>query len=100
MTGGNKKTFVDRVAEVAKPVEQAVDSVGKELEKRLNPERKSAIKRFPKLFTLLVAFGVAAVYYGFERMINKVEFLVDNPWIILLAGIVVLLFTGMLYKKL
>lgn len=69
------------------------------VEKLLNP-RKNAFERFPLLFTLLGAFGVVAIFYGFEHMIDRIEFLADNPFILLGTGVLALIITGTLYKKL
>ena len=78
-----------KVVETPKPV---VD--------RLTRRRNSTFNRFPLLFTLLGAFGVVATFYGFERLIDKLDFLADNPLILLGIGILTLILTGTLYKKL
>ena len=67
---------------------------------RLARRRESAFNRFPLLFTLLATFGVVATFYGFERLIDKIDFFSDNPFILLGAGIITLIITGTLYKKL
>lgn len=67
---------------------------------RLTAKRENAFGRFPLLFTMLAAFGLVATLYGFERLIDKVEFLADNPFILLGIGVLTLILTGSLYKKL
>jgi hypothetical protein len=62
--------------------------------------RQNAFHRFPLLFTLLATFGLVSTLYGFERLIDKVTFLSDNPFILLGVGILTLIITGTLYKKL
>jgi hypothetical protein len=62
--------------------------------------RDSAFNRFPLLFTLLTAFGVVATTVGLERLIDKVDFFSRNPYVVFVAGLVTLLVTGTLYKKL
>jgi energy-converting hydrogenase Eha subunit E len=66
----------------------------------LQPVRKSIIKRFPVAFTLAVTFGVASIFFGFERIISEITFLNERPVLILILGIVILAATGTLYKKL
>ena len=78
-----------KVVETPKPV---VD--------RLTRRRNSTFNRFPLLFTLLGAFGVVATFYGYERLIDKLDFLADNPFILLGIGVLTLVLTGTLYKKL
>ncbi|HET7060207.1 MAG TPA: hypothetical protein VFH99_02740 [Candidatus Saccharimonadales bacterium] len=67
---------------------------------RLIQQRDSAFKRLPLLFTLLGAFGLMATFYGFQHIINKIPVLADNPLITLCVGLLTLLLTGTLYKKL
>ena len=66
----------------------------------LEKKRNNAFKRFPLVFTLLGTFGVVSVLYGVQHLFDKVPFLVNNPIAALIVGIVVLLITGTLYKKL
>ena len=69
------------------------------LEKMLAEKRKAVFQRFPLVFTLLAAFGFVATFYGFERLMDQVG-LSENPIILLVIGIGILIFTGTLYKKL
>lgn len=62
--------------------------------------RQSAFHRFPLLFTLLTTFGLVATLYGFERLIDQIDFLSRNPFILLGVGLLTLIVTGTLYKKL
>ena len=66
----------------------------------VEPVRKSIIKRFPILFSLLVTFGVTATFLGIEKIILKYEFFDKSPELVLFLGISILVFTGTLYKKL
>lgn len=78
-----------KIVEAPKPV----------VEKLFNP-RKNAFDRFPLLFTLLAGFGLVATFYGFERLIDKINILSRNPFILLATGVLILVLTGTLYKKL
>jgi hypothetical protein len=62
--------------------------------------RDKAAVRFPLVFGLLASFGIVSVFYGFEALINKVDWLRDNPWAMLLVGVSTLIATGTAYKKL
>lgn len=70
------------------------------LAKKVFRQRQAVLNRFPLLFTLLGTFGLVATFYGFEGLIDRVDILADNPWLILATGIGILSFTGLLYKKL
>lgn len=62
--------------------------------------RDSTFTRFPIIFSLLTTFGLVATLYGFEKVIDKIDFLSNNPEILLFIGLLVLAGTGSLYKKL
>ena len=67
---------------------------------RLIEQRDSVFKRFPLLFTLLGTFGVVTVFYGAQRIMEKIPLVANNPYIALIVGVIILLLTGTLYKKL
>lgn len=62
--------------------------------------RESLAQRFPLFFGLMATFGLVSVLYGFEKLIDRVDLFVNNPWILLVFGISLLLLTGAAYKKL
>lgn len=64
------------------------------------PVRQSILKRFPVVFLLLVTFGVAATFFGIERIITDITWLYDRPIFILILGLLILSITGQVYKKL
>ncbi|TXG78176.1 hypothetical protein E6P97_00260 [Patescibacteria group bacterium] len=77
-------------------VRKAETEVIKELTKR----RDTAYQRFPLLFTMLATFGIVATFYGFEHLIDNINFLANNPILLLGVGLCTLILTGQLYKKL
>ena len=68
--------------------------------RRIIEERQKATDKHPLPFTLLASFGLVATFYGFERVIDKINFLANNPYVLLLVGIGLLTITGTLYSKL
>lgn len=67
---------------------------------RLAEGRNNAVQKFPLLFTMLTTFGIVATFYGFEHLIDQIEWLSNNPLSLLAVGLGTLLVTGALYKKL
>jgi hypothetical protein len=67
---------------------------------KLATVRQGVFSRFPLLFTLMGSFGLVATFYGFERLIDRIDILANNPYILLGVGLLTLIFTGTLYKKL
>lgn len=68
--------------------------------KALRDQRDKAELKFPLLTGLLVTFGFVSVLYGFEKMIDNITFLSENPVILLFMGLTILGVTGAVYKKL
>ncbi len=71
-----------------------------EVVQKLAEKREGVFERFPLLFTLLGTFGLVATFYGFEALIDRIDLLANNPFILLGVGLATLIITGSLYKKL
>jgi len=91
-----KQTFKSIETTVVKEVE----GVTKSFEQHAQYYRKSVMQRFPFLVIGLSTFGVVSVFYGFEKIIDSIPFLEENPTLMLLIGLISLSVTGTLYKKL
>jgi hypothetical protein len=68
--------------------------------KEINIKRKTFQQKYPLIFALGGAFGLVSTFYGFEKLIDKVDLFVNNPWILLCTGILALIITGSFYNKL
>lgn len=68
--------------------------------KKIEEKRALVQTKYPLLFILLVTFGAVATLQGFNKIIEEIPVLSDNPWILLVTGLVTLMATGTLYKKL
>jgi hypothetical protein len=80
--------------------ENAEDLSLDDLIRKLIEQRDSVFKRFPLIFTLLGTFGLVATFYGFQHIIAQIPLLANDPYITLGSGLLVLILTGTLYKKL
>lgn len=81
-------------------VESVVEEVQIGVEKELQPIRKTILKRYPTLFLLAVTFGVSLVFYSIEVLLRNNQFVQDHPWLALGIGLMILVVTGTLYRKL
>jgi hypothetical protein len=95
------------VTETTKFVDETADSLSAvvtktetQIDKVVSPARKRVLQRFPSLFLLLITLGVTATILGLEQLILQVEYLRENPSLVLIIGLSLLIFTGTLYKKL
>ena len=61
---------------------------------------KPVRKRYPLTFAVLFTFSAAAIFQGFEIWANNVVFFQEHPFSLMTIGMVLLIFTGGLYKAL
>ncbi len=75
-----------------------------ELTARMNElfghKTKHVFMRYPLTFALLIVFGVVMVTDGVKQLLLEIPLFKNSPFIMLLTGILVLIITGTLYKKL
>ena len=94
------KSVTDYGIDTVSFVERVVDKTGKRVDSYVSPVRDGIFKRFPTIFSLLVALGLAATFLGLEQILLNYQTLQEHPWLIFLMGIGILVLTGRLYKKL
>lgn len=63
-------------------------------------ERLRVKEKFPLFYALVATIGALSVFSGLNKLIEKVEFLSDNPIVLVIFGLVILIITGAAYKKL
>lgn len=83
-----------------KKLEDEITKVGTNVTRGAKGFRDSTFTRFPIIFSLLTTFGLVATLYGFEKVIDKLDWLSSHPEILLVVGLLTLAGTGTLYKKL
>jgi len=77
-----------------------LETMGGSLTNKAKGVRDSTFARFPVVFVFLSTFGLVATLYGFEKVIDDIDFFAENPYMVLVAGVLTLAITGTLYKKL
>lgn len=63
-------------------------------------QRESLAQRHPYIFAIVGAFGLVSTFYGFEKIIDQIPALTNNPWILLVMGLGLLYVTGLALRKL
>jgi len=94
------KEIVNSVTKIVDAAEDGVKTVEETVNNAAAPARRSLIKKFPILFTLLVTFGVSATFLGFEQIVLRTALFNNHPSLMLGLGVGILILTGTLYKKL
>jgi len=77
-----------------------INKTSKDIGKKVSDYRNNAFSKAPLLFVLLSSFGLVATFYGFEKVIDQIPFFNNHPTMILFTGIILLITTGSLFKKL
>jgi phosphotransferase system glucose/maltose/N-acetylglucosamine-specific IIC component len=77
-----------------------VEELTAKLNESFSKKGKSVFERYPLLFALLVIFGATMMSQGVKELIMHVSFLKTNPLLMFIIGVVILIITGTLYKKL
>lgn len=82
--------------DLLKKVEDLTAKLNQTFEKRTKP----VLSRYPLLFALLVIIGATMMSQGAKELIMEVSFLRTSPLLMFVIGMVLLIITGTLYKKL
>lgn len=72
----------------------------KMLLEKLAEQRTKIQTKYPLLFILLATFGAVATFQGFNKIVNDIDIFANHPWIMFVAGLLILMGTGTLYQKL
>jgi hypothetical protein len=75
------------------------EQTAREMNEYMHKHNRTVFGRYPLLFSFLATFGVVCVLYGFENILNEIPLMEAYPVIPLLVGVLILLFTGTLYKR-
>ncbi|MEX2514951.1 MAG: hypothetical protein WD335_02355 [Candidatus Paceibacterota bacterium] len=81
-----------RVADLMHDIPESVHEV-------FRRHRRTAFEKHPFFFSTLGLFGLVATWQGFADVIQQIDFFKDNPGLLLIIGLAVLLFTGRLYRQ-
>lgn len=77
-----------------------LESMGGSFGGRVKKVRDGAFTRFPIILVFLSTFGLVATLYGFEKLIDQIDYFQEHPAMVLVTGLIMLLITGSLFKKL
>ncbi|MFC1623388.1 hypothetical protein ACFL16_03225, partial [Patescibacteria group bacterium] len=77
--------------------ETTIKQIEKIIDKRIR-EKNTALEKHPLIFGIIVTFGLVAVIAGTEGIINQVPLLHENPYILIIIGVTILISTGAAYR--
>jgi hypothetical protein len=82
--------------DVLKRIENLTEGINNQMSRRSG----SILKRYPITFAIIALFGIDAVSVGVKGILEKISIFHENPFLMLIFGLVILLVLGLLYKKL
>jgi hypothetical protein len=77
-----------------------VETLTSHLNRLFNEKGRFVFSRYPLTFALLVVFGATLVSQGMKDLLLQIYFFQNKPLVMLISGIVILIITGTLYRKL
>ncbi len=77
-----------------------IEDIAAKLNQIFSEKGRNVFSRYPLLFALLIVFGVTMVTQGVKDLLDRLTYFQDKPFTMLFMGILILVFTGTLYKKL
>lgn len=77
-----------------------VEDLSNKVNKMMAPRAQAVFLRYPITFGLLILLGVVALHEGIKGVLQEFGLLDINPWYLLIFGVIILLITGVVYKKL
>ncbi|ETB63885.1 TPA: hypothetical protein DIC38_01880 [Candidatus Nomurabacteria bacterium] len=77
-----------------------VEELTAKINEMFSKKGKSVFERYPLLFAFLVVIGATMMSQGVKDLILSINFLKFNPWAMFSFGVIILIITGTLYKKL
>lgn len=75
------------------------EKLAEETSDKMSEKGKGAFRRYPIFFTFFVVFGIVAIDEGAKGIFESLGF-AEHPVWLLAAGVILLILTGTLYKKL
>lgn len=84
---------------ITDPIEK-IEKYTKETDEFMSSKTQTVFAQYPLVFSFLILFGSIATLKGFESIIFQIPIFNEYPFLLFIIGVVVLLFTGSLYKTL
>jgi len=77
-----------------------LETLSSQINRVMAPRAKSVFRQYPITFGLLILLGVMGLHEGLKGVMKSLGLLDINPWYLVVSGLVILIITGTVYKKL
>ncbi|MFA6325028.1 MAG: hypothetical protein WCX46_02260 [Candidatus Paceibacterota bacterium] len=79
---------------------KGIEDTTAKVNKVFGEKGRDVFSRYPLTFALLIVFGATLVTQGIKDLLLSIPFLKNSPFTMLGLGLLILIITGTLYKKL
>jgi hypothetical protein len=86
--------------EISVDILKHIENLSNKVNKLMAPRAKTVFRRYPIAFGLLILLGVIILHEGLKGVIKNLGLLDINPWYLIIIGLIILVTTGTVYKKL
>ncbi len=86
--------------EISLDILKHIEDLSNKVNKIMASRARIIFHRYPITFGLLILVGVTALHEGLKGLMKDLGLLSISPWYLLIFGLVILIITGTLYKKL
>jgi hypothetical protein len=86
--------------EISLDILKHIEDLSNKINKIMAFRAQAIFHRYPITFGLLILVGVTALHEGLKGLMKNFGLLSISPWYLLVFGLVILIITGTLYKKL
>jgi len=93
-----EKSIKKEIKDITKDVGKIVERSGAIIEKQIN-SNKGRHKKHKLIIGFTATFGIAAVIYGFQGVLDGIDFFRNNPSVVFVIGVAALFKTGMEHKN-
>lgn len=77
-----------------------LEDLSNQINKTMETKTKNVFSKYPITFGVLILVGVVSLHEGIKGILKEFGFLNISPWYLFSLGIILLLITGTIYKKL
>lgn len=77
-----------------------IEDLSSKMNSIMESRAKNILRRYPITFGILILFGVISINEGLKGILEELGLLEINAWYLLGLGVLVLIITGTIYKKL
>lgn len=86
--------------EISVDVLKHIEDLSNKINKLMAPRAKTVLRRYPIAFGLIILLAVIILNEGIKGVVRDIGLLEINPWYLILIGVIILVITGTVYKKL